>query len=279
MSQSKIHQILSLMVSRKASDVYLTGGSCPLIKIEGVSRRLNATVLDDDMPFEILKELLTESQIAELKTHNELNTAKVIPGLGNFRISMMMQRTGIGAVIRYIPSTIPSIERLGLPASALKDIISKRRGLILMVGTTGSGKSTTLAAMLDHLNHTKECHILTVEDPIEYVFTADKAVINQREIGTHAINFHTALKNGMRQAPDVIFIGEIRDRETMSAAMAYAQSGHLCLATLHASNSHQTLNRVLSFYPPEAKDAVSNDLASSLTVIISQRLGQPPMTN
>lgn len=184
----------------------------------------------------------------------------------------MRQRGTYAAVIRFIPIDIPALDTLGLPTDTLIDLVMRQRGLILMVGATGSGKSTSLAAMLDHRNQQRSSHILTIEDPIEFVFENKRSLINQREIGTDTENRLVALKNAMRQAPDVILVGEIRDRETMSAALAYAQSGHLCLATLHASNSYQALNRILTFYPEEVRATLLSDLASGLAAVISQRL-------
>jgi twitching motility protein PilU len=194
-----------------------------------------------------------------------------MPGVGRFRLSAMNQRGSVSAVIRFVSGEIPALETLSVPM-VLADLIMEKRGLILMVGSTGAGKSTTLASMIDYRNHRVSGHILTVEDPIEFLFNNRKSVINQREIGTDTESLNTALRNALRQAPDVILIGEIRDRETMGAAMSFAQSGHLCLATMHANNSYQALNRILSFYPAEVRPAMLNDLASSLRAIISQRL-------
>jgi twitching motility protein PilU len=194
-----------------------------------------------------------------------LNMGFPIPGVGRFRLSAMRQRGSIAAVIRYITNEIPSLGTLSLPP-ILSDLIMEKRGLLLMVGATGMGKSTTLASMIDYRNENASGHILTIEDPIEYLFKNKRSVVNQREIGADTRALHIALQNALRQAPDVIMIGEIRDRETMSAAIAYAQSGHLCLATMHANNSYQALNRILSFYPVEVRQA------SALKAIVSQRL-------
>jgi len=192
-------------------------------------------------------------------------------GVGRFRISAMRQRGSIAAVIRYITNEIPALSTLALPAS-LANLMLEKRGLVLMVGATGAGKSTTLASMIDHRNTNMSGHILTIEDPIEFLFKNKRSVVNQREVGTDTQSTQLALKNALRQAPDVIFIGEIRDRETMSSAIAYAQTGHLCLATMHANNSYQALNRILSFYPVEVRLTLLGDLASSLKAIVSQRL-------
>jgi len=200
----------------------------------------------------LLAEVLPAERIEELETTGELNMAHAIEGVGNFRISGMRQRGSYAAVIRYITTDIPALAALSVPM-VLADLIMEKRGLLLMVGATGCGKSTTLASMMDHRNERVSGHILTIEDPVEYLFTNKKSVVNQREVGSDTESMQTALKNALRQAPDVILIGEIRDRETMSAAIAYAQSGHLCLATMHANNSYQALNRILSFYPVEVR--------------------------
>jgi twitching motility protein PilU len=194
-----------------------------------------------------------------------------LSGVGRFRVSAMRQRGSIAAVIRFIAVEVPSLASLSVPMM-LSDLIMEKRGLILMVGATGSGKSTTIASMLDFRNENQSGHILTIEDPIEFLFKNKKSVVNQREVGTDTASLEVALKNALRQAPDVILIGEIRDRETMSAAIAYAQSGHLCLATMHANNSYQALNRILSFYPVEVRPTMLGDLAAAMKAIVSQRL-------
>jgi twitching motility protein PilU len=214
---------------------------------------------------------LQPERVEELKELNELNIGLSMPGIGRFRISAMRQRGSIAVVIRYITHDIPPLASLGLPP-ILSSLVMERRGLMLMVGATGAGKSTTLAAMLDHRNASESGHILTVEDPIEFLFKNKRSVVNQREVGTDTQSAQLALKNALRQAPDVILIGEIRDRETMTAAIAYAQTGHLCLATMHANNSYQALNRILSFYPVEVRPTLLGDLSSALKAIVSQRL-------
>jgi twitching motility protein PilU len=201
----------------------------------------------------------------------ELNMGFGIPGVGRFRVSAMRQRGSLAAVIRFVAVDIPTLASLSVPM-VLADLIMEKRGLILMVGATGAGKSTTMASMLDYRNEHLAGHILTIEDPIEFLFRNKKSVVNQREIGSDTASLEVALKNALRQAPDVIMIGEIRDRETMSAALAYAQSGHLCLATMHANNSYQALNRILSFYPVEVRPTMLGDLAIALKSIVSQRL-------
>ena len=259
------------MADKKASDVYLSANSPALIKINGQALPINSQVLPPDAPLNLLAEILPPERIEELKELGELNMALPLPGVGNFRISGFRQRNTYAAVIRYIPVEIPALESLNVPP-ILSTLIMEKRGLLLMVGATGAGKSTTLAAMMDHRNATTLGHILTIEDPVEYVFTNKKSVVNQREVGSDTQSMQVALKNALRQAPDVILIGEIRDRETMSAAIAYAQSGHLCLATMHANNSYQALNRILSFYPVEVRATMLGDLAAALKAVVSQRL-------
>ncbi len=268
---STMERILRLMADKKASDVYLSAHSPALIKINGQAVPINAQVLPPDAPRNLLAEVLPPERIEELEEMGELNMALPLAGVGNFRISGFRQRSTYAAVIRYIPSEIPPLESLNVPP-ILADLIMEKRGLLLMVGSTGAGKSTTLAAMMDHRNATTLGHILTIEDPVEFLFTNKKSVVNQREVGSDTQSLQVALKNALRQAPDVILIGEIRDRETMSAAIAYAQSGHLCLATMHANNSYQALNRILSFYPVEVRPTMLGDLAAAMKAIVSQRL-------
>ena len=268
---STMERILRLMVDKKASDVYLSAHSPAMIKINGQSIPINAQILPADATRSLLAEVLPPLRIEELDEIGELNMALQVEGLGNFRISGFRQRSTYAAVIRYIPNKIPALASLKLPP-LLGDLIMEKRGLILMVCATGAGKSTTLASMIDRRNETATGHILTIEDPIEYYFTNKKSVVNQREVGSDTQSLQVALKNALRQAPDVIMIGEIRDRETMSAAIAYAQSGHLCLATMHANNSYQALNRMLSFYPVEVRPTLLGDLAAALKAVVSQRL-------
>jgi twitching motility protein PilU len=228
-------------------------------------------VLPSDAPKNLLAEVLSPEQMALLEAEGELNVGFPMAGVGRFRVSAMRQRGSIAAVIRFIAVDIPSLANLQLPP-ILGDLIMEKRGLLLMVGATGAGKSTTLASMMDYRNENVSGHILTIEDPVEFLFKNKKSVVNQREIGTDTQSLQVALKNALRQAPDVILIGEIRDRETMSAAIAYAQSGHLCLATMHANNSYQALNRILSFYPVEVRSTMLGDLAAALRAVVSQRL-------
>ncbi len=266
-----MERILRLMGEKKASDVYLSAMAPALIKINGTCVPINAQLLPFDAPRNLLAEVLTEAHMAELDATGELNIGFPIAGVGRFRVSAMRQRGTIAAVIRYVAVEVPSLDDLNVPL-ILGDLIMEKRGLLLMVGATGAGKSTTLASMLDFRNESTTGHILTIEDPIEFLFKNKKSVVNQREIGTDTESLQVALKNALRQAPDVILIGEIRDRETMSAAIAYAQSGHLCLATMHANNSYQALNRILSFYPVEVRATMLGDLAAALKAVVSQRL-------
>jgi twitching motility protein PilU len=268
---SAMKRILELMVERKASDVYLSAHSAAQIKINGTSAAFNNQILGPTTPLNLLSEIVSSAQIEELKETGELNTSIQIPELGNFRLSGMRQRGTYAVVVRYIPLVVPPLDTLYLP-SQLTQLVMEKMGLVLMVGATGSGKSTTLASMLEYRNERVTGHILTVEDPLEYLFTSKRSIVNQREVGSDTLTLQTALRNGLRQAPDVFFIGEIRDRETMTAAIAYAQTGHLCIATLHANNSYHALNRILSFYPVEVRPTMLGDLSTTLKAVISQRL-------
>ncbi len=266
-----MERILHLMAEKKASDVYLSAHAPATIKINGQCMPVNSQVMPPEAVMNLLMDVVPPNRIEELKETGELNMAIPMYGVGNFRLSAMRQRGTYAAVIRFISPEIPDLDSLHLP-SILKHLVMEKRGLILMVGATGAGKSTTLASMLDHRNKNASGHILTIEDPIEFIFTNRKSLVNQREVGSDTAVLQTGLKNALRQAPDVILIGEIRDRDTMSAAIAYAQSGHLCLATLHANNSYQALNRVLSFYPAEVRPTLLGDLSAALKSVVSQRL-------
>ncbi|MBP6404076.1 MAG: PilT/PilU family type 4a pilus ATPase [Proteobacteria bacterium] len=268
---STMERILRLMGEKKASDVYLSAHAPALIKINGQCIPINNQLLPPEATKNLLAEVLPAKRIEELEQTGELNMAQAIEGVGNFRFSAMRQRGSYAAVIRFISTDIPPLHSLGVP-DILADLIMEKRGLLLMVGSTGAGKSTTLAAMMDSRNERVTGHILTIEDPVEFLFKNKKSVVNQREVGTDTESMQVALKNALRQAPDVILVGEIRDRETMSAAIAYAQSGHLCLATMHANNSYQALNRILSFYPVEVRPTMLGDLAAALKAVVSQRL-------
>ena len=272
---STMERILRLMNEKRASDIYLSANAPALIKINGQCVPINGQILPSDAPRNLLAEVVPANRIEELEETGELNMGIAMKDVGRFRISAMRQRGSYAVVIRYITSEIPALGILNLP-SVLGELIMEKRGLLLVVGATGSGKSTTLASMIDSRNEVTTGHILTIEEPIEFLFRNKKSIINQREIGTDTQSLQIALKNALRQAPDVILIGEIRDRETMSAAIAYAQSGHLCLATMHANNSYQALNRVLSFYPVEVRPTLLGDLSSALKAIVSQRLIRTP---
>ncbi|HZF20699.1 MAG TPA: PilT/PilU family type 4a pilus ATPase [Burkholderiales bacterium] len=268
---SAMKRLFQLMADKRASDIFLSVGSPINIKINGNSMPINQQTMDSATVRALLYEVIDDRQKRDYEGTLELNTGFTYPGVGSFRISAFQQKGSPAVVVRYIPATIPSFDTLGLPA-ALKDLILEKRGLILMVGATGSGKSTTLAAMLDFRNEQKTGHIFTLEDPIEFVFQNKKSIVNQREVGTDTLDMKTGLKNALRQAPDCILIGEIRDKEGMTSALQYAQSGHLCLATLHANNSYHAMNRIISFYPLESRSALLQDLAATLKCVISQRL-------
>ena len=268
---STMERILRLMAEKKASDVYLSANAPALIKINGECVPINNQILPPDAPRNLLAEVVPPNRIEELEESGELNMGVPIKGVGRFRVSAMRQRGTYAVVIRFISQDIPDLTELNLPP-ILADLIMEKRGLVLVVGATGSGKSTTLAAMIARRNRPQTGHIPPIEDPVEFQFKNKKSIVNQREVGSDTQSLQMALKNALRQAPDVILIGEIRDRETMSAAIAYAQSGHLCLATLHANNSYQALNRILSFYPVEVRATMLGDLSSALKAVVSQRL-------
>ncbi len=270
-----LEKLFHLMAEKKASDIFVSAGAPISIKIHGTCIPVNQQVMDPATIQKMAYEILTPEQIRKLEENRELNLSIGIADVGNFRINMFWQRGTIGIVVRFITSQIPRIEELSLP-SVLSDIIMEKRGLVLVVGATGSGKSTTIAAMLDHRNANRSGHILTVEDPIEFLFKHKKSIVNQREVGLDTLSWGEALRNAMRQAPDCILIGEIRDKETMSAAIAYAQTGHLCLATLHANNAYHALNRIINFFPLENRTSLYLDLSATLRAIISQRLVRKP---
>jgi twitching motility protein PilU len=268
---SAMKRLFQLMADKKASDIFLSIGAPINIKINGVSMPVNQTILSASAVQSLLYEVLNEHQVREFEEELELNTAYTLEGVGTYRISAFRQKGTPAVVVRYIPGQVPPLDSLNLPP-VLKEVVMQKRGLILMVGATGSGKSTSLAAMIDYRNAEKSGHILTLEDPVEFIFKNRKSIVNQREVGTDTKAFPIALKNALRQAPDVILIGEIRDRDTMSMALQYAQSGHLCMATLHANNSYHAMNRIISFYPLENRPTLLLDLSASLQAIISQRL-------
>ena len=264
-------KLFQVMAEKKASDIFLSVGAPINIKINGVAVPVNQTIMNADTVRHLLYEVLTERQIKEYEDEMELNTGFTLDGVGSFRISAFRQKGSPAVVVRYIPGSIPPLDSLGLP-EVLKEVIMQKRGLILMVGATGSGKSTSLAAMLDFRNERKSGHIMTLEDPIEFIFLNKKSIVNQREMGTDTKAFEIALRNALRQAPDCIMIGEIRDKQTMAMALAYSQSGHLCLATLHANNSYHAMNRIINFYPLENRPSLLLDLSAALQAVVSQRL-------
>ncbi|MDP2004066.1 MAG: PilT/PilU family type 4a pilus ATPase [Rubrivivax sp.] len=268
---NNLERVLRLMAEKSASDVYMSANTPILIKINGQILQLSDQVLTTHQTRQLLAEMLAPQQLEELDDTGELNVGISVSRVGSFRLSAFKQRGSIAAVIRCIPFEIPALDSLGVPP-LLAQLVTEKRGLILMVGATGTGKSTTLASMLEWRNQQMTGHILTIEDPIEFLFSNKKSIINQREVGRDTQSLQVALKNALRQAPDCILIGEIRDRETMSAALSYALSGHLVLATLHANNSYHALGRILSFYTPEARPTLLSDLSSGLRAIVSQRL-------
>ncbi len=268
---NNLERVLRLMAEKNASDVYMSANTPILIKIHGQILQLSDQLLTTNQTRQLLAELLAPQQMEELEETGELNVGISIPRVGSFRLSAFKQRGSVAAVFRCIPFLIPSLDSLGVPP-LMSQIITDKRGLILMVGATGTGKSTTLASMIEWRNQQMSGHILTIEDPIEFLFSNKKSIVNQREVGRDTQSLQIALKNALRQAPDCIMIGEIRDRETMSAALSYALSGHLVLSTLHANNSYHAMGRILSFYSPEARPTLLSDLAAGLRAVVSQRL-------
>lgn len=270
-TSGNMERVLRLMVEKQASDVFLSAATPILIKINGQILQLSDQPLTPSQPRQLIAEIITPKQMEELEDTGELNMGLLLPGIAVFRLSAFKQRGSIAAVLRLIPKDIPDFDSLNLPQT-LKPLVLEKRGLILLVGATGTGKSTTLASMLEHRNQRMSGHILTIEDPIEFHFANKKAIVNQREVGRDTQSLQIGLKNALRQAPDCILIGEIRDRETMTSALSYALSGHLVLATLHGNNSYHALGRIMSFYTPESRPALLSDLGAGLKAIISQRL-------
>ena len=266
-----ITPLLQLAAEKQASDLFLSVGAPISIKIDGVTMPVNAQKLDEETTKRIAYEMMTPAQITKFEQHMEMNFSFRVPQVGNFRVNVFRQRGSVAIVIRYVLGKVFEVEELNLPA-ILKDLVMTKRGLVLMVGATGSGKSTTLAAMLEHRNATSNGHILTIEDPVEYLFRHNKCIVNQREIGDDTESYEAALTSAMREAPDVLMIGEIRDRETLKHALIFAQTGHLCLSTLHANNSYHALNRIINFFPYDARQSVLSDLSMCLRAVISQRL-------
>jgi twitching motility protein PilU len=266
-----IRTLLLAMVERGASDLYLTVDSPPTVRVEGVNEPAGTDLLTPQITELLANSVMTERQRATFEEKLEMNLAIASDRLGRFRINVFKQRGAVGVVIRRIKMQIPTIDELNLP-DVLKQIALSRRGLVLVTGATGSGKSTTLAAMLDYRNEQTSGHILTVEDPIEFVHKHKQCIVNQREVGFDTVSFADALKNTLRQAPDVILIGEVRDLETMEAAITFAETGHLCLATLHSNNANQAIERVMNFFPVTRHAEIFLQLSLNLRAIISQRL-------
>jgi len=266
-----IRPLLSEMIERGGSDLYITTNSPPLVRSDGLNRPIGSANYNGMDTKALAESLMNDSEKAAFAQALEMNLAIEFDDIGRFRVNVHRQRDSVGIVIRHIKTTIPTLEELRLPDD-LKEIIMRKRGLILVTGATGSGKSTSLAAMLDHRNDNVEGHVVTVEDPIEFIHPNKKSIFTQREVGVDTLSFNDALKNALRQAPDVILIGEIRDRETMEAAITFADTGHLCLGTLHSSNAYQTLHRVLNFFPGERHNDICLQVSMNLRAIVSQRL-------
>lgn len=259
------------MADQRASDLFFSAGAPVYIKIEGDIRPVNQQLLDHNVVKKIAYALMTEAQITAFEAALEMNFGLSVPGVGRFRVNVFRQRGSVAMVIRYITDVVPSVESLRLPP-VLSELVMHKRGLILVVGATGSGKSTSLAAMIDHRNRHSTSHILAIEDPIEFIHRHQRSIVNQREVGIDTHSYGTALVNALREAPDVLLIGEIRDQDTMRQAMIYTQTGHLCLATLHANNAYHAMNRIIGFFPAEAQEGLLLDLALSLRAVVSQRL-------
>jgi twitching motility protein PilU len=266
-----ITPFFKLMVDKGASDLFFSVGAPPNIKIEGVTSPIGKVPIKSQQMAEIAMSVMNDTQQKEFDSQMELNLALSVSGVGRFRINIFRQRSEMAMVIRYIKGVIPSIADLGLPP-ILQTIVMELRGLVLVVGATGSGKSTTLASMLDYRNQNYRGHILTIEDPIEYLHKHKKSIVDQREVGIDTLSYENALKNAMREAPDAILIGEIRDRDTMKHAIAYSETGHLCISTLHANNANQTIERIINLFPEESKPQILMDLSLNLRAIISLRL-------
>jgi twitching motility protein PilU len=266
-----MHDLLRAMVTRKASDLFITAGFPPAIKLDGKMTPVANQSLTAQHTADLAAAMMNDKQAAEFESTKECNFAISPGGIGRFRVSAFVQQGRVGMVLRTIVATIPKFEELRLPP-ILKDVSLAKRGLVIMVGGTGSGKSTSLAAMIGHRNEMTYGHIITIEDPIEFVHEHKNCIITQREVGVDTESWHAALRNTLRQAPDVILIGEIRDRETMDYAIAFAETGHLCMATLHANSANQALDRVINFFPQERKQQLLMDLSLNVRAIVSQRL-------
>jgi twitching motility protein PilU len=266
-----VHNLLRGMVSQKASDLFITSGFPPAFKIDGKMTPVSSQALTSAHTQELARSIMNDRQAAEFESTHECNFAISPPSIGRFRVNVFMQQQRVGMVLRTITTKIPTFEEMSLP-SILKDVVMTKRGLVILVGGTGSGKSTSLAAMLGHRNRNSFGHIITIEDPVEFVHDHDKCIVTHREVGVDTNDWHAALKNTLRQAPDVILIGEIRDRETMEYAVAFSETGHLCMATLHANSANQALDRIINFFPEERREQLLMDLSLNIKALISQRL-------
>jgi twitching motility protein PilU len=266
-----VHELLRVMLSKKASDLFITAGFPPAFKVDGKMTPVSNQSLTPTHTMELARAIMNDKQAQEFEASKECNFAISPPGIGRFRVNAFVQQARVGLVLRTITTTIPRFEDLGLP-EVLKDVAMTKRGLVIFVGATGSGKSTSLAAMVGYRNENSHGHIITIEDPIEYVHEHKNCLITQREVGVDTESWEAALKNTLRQAPDVILIGEIRDRGTMDHAIAFAETGHLCLGTLHANSSNQALDRIINFFPEERRAQLLMDLSLNLKGLISQRL-------
>jgi twitching motility protein PilU len=263
--------LFKLMADKQASDMFFTAGAPIQIKINGTVLPINSQILEPEQVRKISYELMTEAQIKEFESRYEMNFATSGGDLGNFRVNIFRQKNTVAMVVRFVKPDVPSFDSLKLPP-ILKEVIMEKLGLILVVGSTGSGKSTTMASMIDLRNSTKTGHILTVEDPVEFIFKHKKSIVNQREVRVDTHNYQDALISAMREAPDLIMIGEIRDQPTLQSALLFAQTGHLCLSTLHANNSYNALNRIINFFPRDARESLLSDLSIALRAVVSQRL-------
>jgi len=266
-----IHDLLRAMIAKKASDLFITAGFPPAFKLDGKMTPVSNQSLTPQHTQELARALMNDKQAQEFEGSSECNFAVNPPGIGRFRVNAFVQQARVGLVLRTITTAIPGMDELNLP-SVLKDVVMTKRGLVIVVGATGSGKSTSLAAMLGYRNENSYGHIVTIEDPIEYVHDHKNCLITQREVGVDTASWEAALKNTLRQAPDVILIGEIRDRETMDHAIAFAETGHLCMGTLHANSANQALDRIINFFPEERRAQLLMDLSLNLKGLISQRL-------
>jgi len=268
---SFMHDLLRMMVSKDGSDLFITTGSPPAMKIDGKIATVSKQNLSPNHTQTLARSIMNDKQVSEFEEKQECNFSIALPGVARFRVNAFVQRGSSGMVLRIINSDIPSFEELGLPP-ILQDIAMTKRGLVIFVGGTGSGKSTSLASMVDYRNHNSHGHIITIEDPVEFVHDHHNCLVTQREVGVDTESYEIALKNTLRQAPDVILIGEIRDRETMEHAIAFAETGHLCLSTLHANSTNQALDRIINFFPDERRMQLLMDLSLNLKGLVSQRL-------